>query len=42
MTQTYLMAHNDAQNNKQKTNKITHIVIHRKHKNTHNYEKNMT
>ena len=38
MTQTYTMAHNDAHNNahndKQKLNKITHIVIHRKHEHT--------
>ena len=38
MTQTYTMAHNDAYNNthndKQKLNKITHIVIHRKHEHT--------
>ena len=38
MTQTYTMAYNDAQNNahndKQKLNKITHFVIHLKHEHT--------
>ena len=51
MTQTYTItdndAYNNAQNDKQKLNKITHIVIHRKHEHTitrkheniHNYKK---
>ena len=38
MTQTYTIAHNDAHNNahndKQKLNKIAHIVIHRKNEHT--------